>query len=570
MRCMTVVTRLSSVTFSGGSELDIPETGVVVLVGPNNSGKSAALREIRERLTGTARPPDQPFRVIAGVTLDKQGDQQELETWLEQNCHSILIRSSGERQFSRPGVRVGLNQAIQEWSGYPNALGPNVTQLFVLPAFTEQRLGLIGQASLWNPMDDGPSQPLQVLFEDVELDARLSAIADEAFGFPLHLSRIPGGNLDLYLGTPENEPTMLTINHDYLDELRTMPLLREQGDGMRSFMGVMLALIAATYPIVLIDEPEAFLHPPQARLLGERIATESEHTQVVVATHSIDVLLGLLRTGAANVTVVRLTREGDINPISVLPHAETRALWSDPLLASSNLLDGLFHRGVVLCEGDTDARYYSSVLEADRGDRAHELFFTHCGGKARMPMVINALRALRVPVVAIADIDVFRERSRVQAIVEALGGSWDAFDHDWRVVDSAARTMGAAPSITDVEEAIEQALSDTRAEGPRLTLQASERIRAATKVSDGWTLLKNGGVAALPQGAESQSGANLLTALERVGLFVVPVGEVERWHREVAHRSSAWLNDVVSEELYATQGPHRDFVGRIATSFGLD
>src|SRR5438445_2785286 len=293
------------------------------------------------------------------------------------------------------------NQAQAEWTGVGNAFGPTLTNVFSLPAYTEQRLSLIAGASHWNPMEESPNAPLQVLFARPHLEKQVSDIAQEAFGVALHLSRFPGGPIDLYVGTPTNEPSATTISDPYLEEIRSMPLLREQGDGMRSFVGIMLVLLAASYPIVLLDEPEAFLHPPQARLLGRKIGGGTSDTQVVMATHSTDTLVGLLSSGSTDVTVVRLTRQAAINPVSVLPHDQLRQLWSDPLLASSNLLDGLFHRGVILAEGDTDARYYGAVLDHDKGDAAHELFFTHCGGKARMAMVIRALHALDVPVVAI-------------------------------------------------------------------------------------------------------------------------------------------------------------------------
>jgi len=56
----------------------------------------------------------------------------------------------------------------------------------------------------------------------------------------------------------------------------SVPLVGDQGDGVRSFVGLLLDTMVSM-PIVLIDEPEVFLHPPHARLLktfapsGDRI-----------------------------------------------------------------------------------------------------------------------------------------------------------------------------------------------------------------------------------------------------------------------------------------------------------
>lgn len=41
--------------------------------------------------------------------------------------------------------------------------------------------------------------------------------------------------------------------------------IEEQGDGFRSLVGIILGLLFSKGRIVLLDEPEAFLHPAQAR-----------------------------------------------------------------------------------------------------------------------------------------------------------------------------------------------------------------------------------------------------------------------------------------------------------------
>lgn len=164
---------------------------------------------------------------------------------------------------------------------------------------------------------------------------------------------------------------------------------------MRSFMGLMLALAAGQYQLLMIDEPEAFLHPPQARQLGRRIATESPDTQVIVATHDVNILRGLLEAESHTVSVVRLTRRGSENVPALLSSEDVAELWQDPVLHYSNALEGLFHRGVVICEADTDARFYGSVLDAmsrKQQARSHELLFTESGGKDRLHVLARALR----------------------------------------------------------------------------------------------------------------------------------------------------------------------------------
>jgi predicted ATPase len=81
---------------------------------------------------------------------------------------------------------------------------------------------------------------------------------------------------------------------------------------MRSVLGLLIPLVTDHYCISLIDEPEAFLHPPRARTLGTEVANlaSTNESQLLLATHDKNFLQGLVESGAP-VTVVHLTREGD-------------------------------------------------------------------------------------------------------------------------------------------------------------------------------------------------------------------------------------------------------------------
>ena len=49
------------------------------------------------------------------------------------------------------------------------------------------------------------------------------------------------------------------------------------------------AIVSNKKPVFLLDEPEAFLHPPQALQLGEIISGLVEPSQqIFIATHSAD------------------------------------------------------------------------------------------------------------------------------------------------------------------------------------------------------------------------------------------------------------------------------------------
>src|ERR1019366_8066393 len=115
-----------------------------------------------------------------------------------------------------------------------------------------------------------------------------------------------------------------TADHDrvsprYLKELDQVPRLETLGDGVRSFVATVIAAHTGPQPVLLIDEPEAFLHPPQAvppAQILPRLITERRR-QAIIATHSADFIRGAL-SGSPQVSICRLERTGNVNTASRL------------------------------------------------------------------------------------------------------------------------------------------------------------------------------------------------------------------------------------------------------------
>jgi hypothetical protein len=280
----------------------------------------------------------------------------------------------------------------------------------------------------------------------------------------------------------------------------------------------------------LVDEPEAFLHPPQARHLGRILVGygaegHPAHKQLFLATHSGDVLRGALDSESKRVRVLRLRRSGDVNVTRELSNAEVAKVWSDPLLRYSNILDGLFHEKVVVTEADGDCRFYAAVMDAafdtnNSSARKRDVMFTHCGGKARLPLVIRSLRGLEVPVAVVADFDVLNDEQPLRNIVESAGGEWSTIEHDWREVKHAIDSKKPELSTEEVKKDIEEILS--KAASPVFPSAAKSQIQSVLRRSSPWSTAKTVGASFVPNGQPTQAYLRLVAALEVVGIFVVP------------------------------------------------
>ena len=387
---------IKSLVFSDGSNISLNNDDVVVIVGPNNSGKSAALRAIRLM----TEDPAQLTPVISELELMKSGSADDLIAWLDETAGDTTATENPTYQFF--GASVRRDNIPNLWS---QKRLPNLSRYFCHLLTASERLIAASPAKAIAITTQSPTHAIHYLQRDDSIETRLSKQFHRAFGADLIVHRNAGSEVPLYVGKrPVPAPGQDRVSRDYVLQLEKLPELKNQGDGMRSFAGVLLEASVGRESILLVDEPEAFLHPPQARQLGRMLVEEkSSDRQLFLATHSGDFLRGVLDSNSKCITVVRISRAGDANAIRRLDNNEVQTLWSDPLLRYSNVLDGLFHESVIVTESDSDARFYSAIMDAlfssdDSGNARPDTMFTNGGGKSRLPLIVSALRRVGVPV----------------------------------------------------------------------------------------------------------------------------------------------------------------------------
>src|SRR5687768_6729786 len=92
---MSVSFAINSIAINEDQTINLSPGGVLVIVGPNNGGKSAMLRGIKSRLYGNGHGGTE---VVSAVKLSGTGDETSLRQWVEEN----LIRKDdrGETTYS--------------------------------------------------------------------------------------------------------------------------------------------------------------------------------------------------------------------------------------------------------------------------------------------------------------------------------------------------------------------------------------------------------------------------------------------------------------------------------------
>ena len=319
---------------------------------------------------------------------------------------------------------------------------------------------------------------------------------------------------------------------------------------MRSFASVILHLLAPTTPsVLLLDEPEAFLHPPQARLLGEIIATEKpSNTQLFVATHSTDVLQGMMEVAPDHMRVIRIQREGNINRTKELDKNLIQQISRDPLMKYSSVMSGLFHERVIICESDSDCMLYSSLLDIPTVHQGHnpDVLFIHANGKHRMAALAQSLRALDIPLDVITDMDILRNQSDLQKLVELLGGDWQKAEPLVKSIRNSIEQGKPNLDSREVRETIGKILEEAPPSGefPR---NLRRRIEETFPKASRWEFVKTTGQAAIPPGSTTRQFQELQQLCSQIGLWIVHVGQLEGFCRSFPEHGPRWVQNVLDQ-----------------------
>ncbi len=298
--------------------------------------------------------------------------------------------------------------------------------------------------------------------------------------------------------------------------------------------------------MLLIDEPDAFLHPPLARRLGTELTNLASERKgnVIASTHDSNFLMGCIQVGKP-VNIVRLTYEGFRPSARLLEPNQLRQMMRDPLLRSTRVLDALFHRGAVICEADSDRAFYQEINDRmimDKRPAAVDCIFLNAQNKQTVRRIVQPLRQMGIPAAAIVDMDIIRKNNNndLRDLMIASGVP-DSLIHAWGQlrgeVESAFHKLKLSP--------------------------------------------KQVGLAGL-EGGEKDAAQNLLDGLSKYGIFVAPIGELEKWLAHLGVPSGAeqkrdWLprifekmGDDPESPLYLRPG-HGDvwtFVESIAAWIG--
>lgn len=561
-------------------------SGLVVLVGPNSSGKSQLLQDVYRRLAG------EPRRLVVAeeVRIEKPPYDPFMKCLEEEGYFSTTEDDAGTKQLKPHTMYLGMGQAVgaiqpnqaQQWH---NAFAPEAAQfprrsseflnyfgrLLVTALFLDRRLTSLSSTGVIDFVSQAPQHDLHALYVDDTARTLLLEEMQASFGRAVWPDMSQGNVISLKVNDKGSLPTA----EDRLS-YKKMSLFRSietEGDGMKSYVATCVALLLGRRPVCLIDEPELCLHPPQAYNLGRFIGRfgAGSDTATLVATHSSHLLRGIIQT-ASQVQIVRLTREETFSA-HLVPAAELTEALSRPTLRAEAVLDGIFAQAVVVVEADGDRLVYQATWETLQDDFRTDIHFSTVGGTGGIADTCSLYRTLKIPIAVIADLDMLVDGDRVARVLKTLVDDDSIRNALIVLCERVAEEIRKRPPVISVEKVTSE-LSSIGALpmdwSQRDDVEIRRRLSQLTKGIDRMRRLKNGGVTAYGDDLDGEI-VDLLRQLKSHGLFLVPVGELEEWlassNVEVSKSNKrAWANAAAQrvQQLGKQSGDVWDFVASVA------
>lgn len=532
------------------------------LVGYNNAGKSNMLEAIKWLLRKKALSdssfhdnalPVEMEGIISGITqaiLDQLPENQRT------SIQPFLIGDSLSIKRVQPQPNVGVAQirlfvkdpanigTANEWRANPTGLDQAIQALFPEPIHIgamenaeedvskSKNTTTIGKllAEIIGPIQTSYSTQVQTALDGIKdlLDADGTSRAAELNAFDAAVngkveSFFPGVNIKVHVPTPELKEVFSKGTIKVFENLN--PAGRDVSAlGHGAQRSIQMALVRhladikrdsgeqASNTILLIDEPELYLHPQAIEVLRDALKTLStQGYQVIFSTHSPFMITSkdvgntlLIRKNDTHGTHKRNSLRAAIPTVVTTAASQLELIFS--LSHSSNIL---FSERVILAEGTTENRLLPSIIQkvTSRTIGLHKTALVSMGGSGNTRKAMLVLDTMDIPTKAIVDLDFALKHGE-------RDGFLTAGDSDVAAIQTHLASIAPTHSIT---------------------LNAGWPTNSSMSAADAFRLLAR-------ESAIQANLASLKSKMQAAGIYVWTKGTIEDHLGGIPKNETGWAN----------------------------
>ncbi|QDT89199.1 ATP-dependent nuclease [Gimesia algae] len=500
----------------GNTPVEFNIAPITIFVGPNNSGKSKVLSEIKDFCNRGISHPDN--LILDHITFDE--NVSDPNTLLQSIKRPPRPRDSidptkiyvGNENSQIQVHEDRILSVLKNPNSDPDLFCRAYFWYQVLKIDHQNRTGLIRDSSIQDPQGK-INDVANTLFNDDNKREILREMLFRTFDKYIVLDPTLLGYLHIRFSDarPKNHLEERGFHEEAVQFHKRAKRLETYSDGVKAFTGILAQIIAGDPKVIMIDEPEAFLSPTLSFKLGKELAlsASSSDKRLFVSTHSANFVMGCIQSGVP-INIVRLTYHNDVPTARTLPNEMLLKLMRDPLFRSTGVLEGLFFDAVIVTEADSDRAFYQEINERllqptkDRG--IPNCLFLNAQNKTTVHKIIKPLRELGIPAAGIVDID----------IIKNGGKDWTDFMQSGYLPEASHLGLGQNRSAID------------------------NKCKATGKC-----MKRDGGIDIL-NNADKEAASILFKQLADYGLFIVEIGELESWlkYLGVSGKKRDWLINI--------------------------
>ena len=351
-------------------------SGLTIIVGANNSGKSTAIEALR------ALTQDPPPSFTQGRRNQKAGDQVKLGLF-DDNGGVVTLESqfAGTSETSRMPI--------------DSLVGRREGELFVLPSRRVFSPYFGRGASSRNDYSAHTGFPVLRSATIDQFTSRLFTIQNNRADFDAVMQKILDPAPDWSIDQTDTGQYYLKVKRG--DTFHSSEGL---GEGLVSLIYIIDALYdSKPGQMIAIDEPELSLHPALQRKLAALLAEYAKDRQIVCSTHSpYFVNVGALLNDA-NITRIHLVHgDSTVSKLSDVTGKAVAKLLNDannPHVLGLNAQEAFFlDDQIVLVEGQEDVVFFARVQKSVGVNLRGEFFGWGVGGAEKMKLICQLLQEL--------------------------------------------------------------------------------------------------------------------------------------------------------------------------------
>ncbi|TBR12260.1 MAG: ATP-binding protein [Candidatus Nitrosotenuis sp.] len=405
--------------YTKDSHIKISLENITILVGPNSSGKSQILRDLDNFFTTKSN-----VKLLNNISFDFPLSETEIDSMINEfrkespdptaDPDEVVISAPDLKNDGRPlqfTIKRTYTKKVLQNISFDSVL-PAITRLFTVRLDGRTRFNLLNSKQIGNLTH--PENFFASLFTKNTEREKIRNIIKNEFGLYCYIEAT-SGTLNIKMSPDEiSSEKETSLSKEAVDFFHKAIPITEFGDGTQAFVGLLLAVASLPHKIMLIDEPEAFLHPPQANHLGKYLTQFAEERKgsLIASTHSADFLMGCLES-STHVKIIRLSYDRKIGTVKELDVSDVLKIMRDPLLRSTDTLNALFHKSAIITESDGDRVFYNEINRKLQSIEKNidDVVFLNSHGKDDMHRIAGALRKIGIPSACIYDLDIVKIQS---------------------------------------------------------------------------------------------------------------------------------------------------------------